>query len=762
MVAGALMFAALLPAAATAQSEAPVGPPPGEVEEEKPFVPQVKPTLNVRRAAGAIVIDGRLDDAGWAGAAVASGFAEVQPDDQVRPDVETEALVTYDDAHLYLGFRAHDDNPGAIRAALRDRDDMFQDDWIGIILDTYGDGAQSYEIFVNPIGVQGDLLMASSGNEDGSFDLVFRSEGRVTGDGYVVEVAVPFSSLRFPDRAEQRWRATFIRTRPRGTRYQYSWATISRDDPCFPCQFGALTGIEGIRPGTNLDVLPALVGAQAATENEEEAPIDLDSGRLRLQPSVNLRYNFTPSLAAEATVNPDFSQVESDEAQIDVNSTFALFFPERRPFFQEGSDLFDTWIETVYTRSINDPAAATKLTGRFGRTSVAYLGAVDENSPILLPFEQRSAVAEGGRSVSNILRARRSFGENSFAGATLTDRRLVDGGRGTLASADLKWQFMTNYRLETQVAASDTREASGLAVSDENDSLRFGDGYTAALDGERFQGVGVFTSFDRNARHWNFDLAYTGYSPAFRTANGFVTQSDVHRVRFFQGYTFYPDGFFERIEPGMFAKTEYAYDGRPAESFAELNLYARLPGQTNVFGFYGIGRERFQDVTYEGLRDWLVEVNSRFSEPLTASAFVYGGRSIARNEDVPEVGRQLDLGLSATIQPLQRLVVEPSVRYASLRDRETGDFFFTGYVARARASFQFTRAWSLRLVAQYNDFDERFALEPLLAYKLNPFSVFYLGSTHQYSGAYDNPVGVTRLTQTERQIFFKFQYLVRR
>jgi hypothetical protein len=719
----------------------------------------VKPEVQIARSSRSIDVDGVLGDEGWCDATHITGFTEIQPGDQEQPPVRTEVLVKYDESRLYLAFIAHDDDPSAIRASLRNRDQIFSDDWVGVILDPYGDAAQAYEIFANPLGIQGDLLMASGSGEDIGYDLVYQSEGRITATGYQVEMAIPFSSLRFPDRPVHQWKATFIRTRPRASREQYSWSTVDRDDPCFMCQFGTLAGIENVTPSTNLDILPAVVGSQAGALADGDNPASrFDNGRVDIQPSLNLRYNITPSLATEATVNPDFSQVESDAAQIDVNSTFALFFPERRPFFQEGSDLFDTYMDIVYTRSINNPLAATKLTGRAGRTSVAYLGAMDEDTPLLLPFAERSAIAEAGRSFSNIVRARRTFGENSYVGATVTDRRLFDGGSGSLGSLDLRWQLFTNYRLEAQAALSNTHEPTGLTVNEDNDGATFDAGtHTAALDGEQFTGRGLFVSFDRNARHWSFDLAYQEYSPTFRTANGFVTGNDVRGVRMWQGVMFYPENaWVERVQPGLFGRTEYDFQGEKRKDFAEVMLWSRLRGQTQVFMSYGLGRERFRDVLFEGLSDWNLNVNSQFSNVLTGGFYVGGGRSIYRS-DTPERGMRRSVSVWATIKPLQRFVIQPEVDYSALHDLDTDKTFFSGYIVRTKFSFQFTRELSLRLVTQYNDFNEAFDVEPLLQYEINPFTVFYIGSTHDVH-RFEQPVG---WMQSQRQFFFKVQYLFR-
>ncbi len=720
--------------------------------EAPSFVPKVRPEVVIRRASGAIVVDGVLDDAGWQGAARVTGFTEIQPDDEVQPPVRTEVRLAYDDARLYVAFVAHDD-PEAVRASLRNRDAIFQDDWVGLILDPYGDGVQAYEIFANPLGIQGDLFM-SPGNEDPGFDLIYHTEGRLTEGGYVVEMAIPFSSLRFPDRPEQVWRLTFVRNHPRSSRGLYSWATVSRDDPCLLCQLGTVRGIEGIEPSTNLDVLPAVVGTQQATRTGAGR---LDNQRVQLEPSVNLRYSFTPSLSAEATVNPDFSQVESDAAQIDVNTTFALFFPERRPFFQEGSDLFDTWIDAVYTRSINAPLAAAKLSGRVGGARVAFLRAVDERTPLLLPFEERSALVGAGRSASTILRARRSFGTNSFVGGTVTDRRLMGGGSGSLVSGDVQYQFLKNYRAEAQLALSHTAEPASDALSEGVGAGTFGSGArTAALDGERFSGWGTYLSLERNARHWNFDVDYRAYSPTFRAANGFVTRNAYHQLFMAQNVDFYPAwDFVEIVTPGVYAGRTFNFDGVEKGAEAGVRLMGRLTGQTFFFATAGVERERFRDAQFDGLRTWGMEVNSQFSEPLSAGFYVFGGRGIYRSELLE--GRRMEAGARLTIKPAQRLLIEPSVNYASMTHPAADTTFFRGYVLRTRAGLQFTRELSLRLVVQYDDFREALSVEPLVAYRLNAFSTFYVGSTHGL-GRFGEP-GVRRFEQAGRQLFFKFQYL---
>jgi hypothetical protein len=730
-----------------------------EAPADSTFNPNLKPTLQISRAPGPITLDGELDDPGWVGAARATGFSETFPEERGRPPVESEVLVTYDEKHLYLAFIARDDPP-TLRASLRDRDEMWSDDYFGILLDTYGDAAWAYFLFANPLGVQGDSRFATSSGEDDGFDIVYETEAKVTDAGYQIEMAIPFESLRFPDRPVQTWRATFWRTRPRESRATYSWAAMDRDESCFLCQFGMLAGIEGVEPGGAVELFPAVVGSHAgALEDSEDPEAGFADDGFDGEGSLGLRYAFPAGLTAEATFNPDFSQVESDVAQVDVNETFALFFPERRPFFQEGSDLFDTWVSAVYTRQINDPQVAVKLIGRLGRTSVAYLGGRDENSPILLPFEERSFVGQAGESISNVLRFRQTFLENSYVGALLTDRRLEDGdGAGTTFGVDGIYRFLDKYQVEYQILGSRTNEPDDPTLTEDVNELAFNQGaHTAAFDGETFSGYAQYTSLERSARFWNFDFDYWASSPTFRADNGFEFRNDFRRASMFQGLNFYPGTkLIDRVSPNVFVQRTWNFDGVRKTDFLRPQVEFNLTRQTFVSVGHDWGRERFANIEFSGIRSWDVFVESNFSDPVRLGFYVSHGREIARNTDPPVLGTGTDLELFGTFKPLRRLILEPSFRYSELHEPKGGPEIFSGYILRTRGTFSLSRELLLRLVLQYDDFAEVLNVEPLVTYQINPFTLFYLGSTHVYRD-FEEPHG---LAEASRQFFLKFQYLV--
>jgi hypothetical protein len=723
------------------------------------FVPNDHPTLHVPPARETIVIDGDLSDPAWQHAGRALNFAENFPGESTEPPVKTEAWVTYDEANLYLAFVAYDDDPSSIRASLRDRDQIFQDDFVGIMLDTYGDASWAYEIFSNPLGVQGDLRW-SRGIEDERFDIVYHTEGKITEQGYQVEMAIPFSSLRFPNKPQQEWRATFWRTHPRSSRAQYTWAATDRDESCWPCQWGTLSGITNVKPGSKLDLMPGVTASQNSFRTDSEDPFaSIEDESVDADLSLNVRYAFSTALTGEGTINPDFSQIESDVAQIDVNTTFALFFPERRPFFQEGGDILDSYADVIYTRSINDPLGAARLTGRMSRTGFAYIGARDQTSAVLLPFEEFSSLAEIGQTYTNIFRLKQNILEDSHLGLQATDRRYDIGGGGSLGGLDGRIRFLDKYALSFQGMVSHTNEPWASHLTDEDlAGETFDNGrYTATFDGEQFWGHGAYANLGRDARHWRFDLGYREYSPTFRADNGFVTQNNFRRVAFWTGYMIQPEnpGLLVRLQPQLSMGRQWNFNGLRKDEWLQPQFWMELKGQNQIWMGYLFSAENFSGVEIPGIRRLQFNFNTDFSDPLRFGFFVSTGTQIARNEEPVVLGDGTNFELWATIKPMQQLVFQPLLNYSKLTYQNGGPEIFNGYIFRLRTQFQFSRPLFFRLIFQYDEFDDILTVDPLLSYKLNPFSVAFIGSSHNYQDLDGKP----GFQQQDRQIFFKVQYL---
>ncbi|MBS1272594.1 MAG: hypothetical protein MAGBODY4_01741 [Candidatus Marinimicrobia bacterium] len=724
------------------------------------FTPLFKPNVIIQRTPQTITIDGNLDDLGWNAASQVNNFSEIQPGDNTAPPVKTTAWITYDQSNLYVAFRAYG-NPEEIRVSLRDRDAMFSDDFVGVFLDTYGNQDWAYELLANPLGIQGDGRKTRM-TEDMSFDAVFQTKGKITETGYQVEFAIPFRSLRFPAESSEPWRITFYRNLPRDSRHQISWAAIDRDNPCLLCQLGYLKGLEGISPGSNLEFLPEAIVSQRGYLRDDEDPTSAFVNKnVNAETSLGLKYNFSSNSTIDVAVNPDFSQVEADPAHIDVNTTFALSYPERRPFFQEGSDLFETWMDLVYTRSINDPSLATKLTGRYGKTNIAYIGARDERTPIILPFEEQSEFVGGEtriRSVSNIIRVKQNFAEESHVGLLATDRRFDPGGSATVLNADFNHRFLQNYRIRGQFALSQTRETQDTSLTSEIDAITFGkDDYTSEFDGENYLGHALYTELQRDARIWDVDLNYREYSPTFRAGNGFITQNNRHHFGGSTEWEFWPESsWIDRYKSGLHVGYIWNYDNIRKDQWIVPYFNATLIKQTHLNVHYIASRERFQGIDFPGIRRIEMNINSEFSDVMTAGFYVEYGRSIARNEDPPILGKQIQGSVWTTLKPNPQLVIQPELDFSSMYHTAADTTIFAGFILRTRINYQFTRQLFIRFFVQYNDFYGDIDFDPLLTYRINAFSVIYVGTTHDYHD-FGTPASYIR---TGRQFFLKFRYLI--
>lgn len=736
------------------------------------FEPNRILSFDIRRLREKIRVDGRLDEPAWQNAVRLANFAEVEPGENVRPAVETEALVAYDDDYLYVAFRCYDDNASAIRATLTDRDRMYADDWVGVFIDTFRDQQNGYEFCVNPRGIQGDLRRARN-NEDSSYDAVWYSGGCLTGDGWTAEFALPFRSLRFPNAETQSWGIHLFRNRPRESRAQMSWAPLSRDESCFFCQAGVMGGIQGVNQGRNLEILPYVLASQESDlEGADDASFDWQNHDADGEGGVGLKYGVTPNHTIDLTYNPDFSQIESDATQIDANRTFALFYPEKRPFFLEGADMFSSMIDAVYTRSINDPIVAGKFTGKQGKNTIAIMGARDEVSPYVVPFEEQSLGARGGDTYSTILRYKRDVLTESFVGLMATDRRAPENdGSNTTFGLDSRVRLSQSYSVQAQVLGSYTEEPDDTALSADFDEIHFGDQkqYDSFFNGETFAGMATEAQFLRRARNWNADLWYEGYSPTFRAETGFVTQNDYRMAGFWTDYLFYFDDskVLDRLEPQLEGGRKYNHDGEFKDTWITPSVWLRFKKQTYFWTGYLWSQERFAGERLNGIHRWMTDFDTEFSKHVSGGVYTRLGRSVVRDRDDPRLGDELSWGVWTTLRLIPQLRFDGTFDKFSLTEIDDGPEIFDTYVTRGKLSFQFTKSLFLRVVGEYVEDNRSWQIDPLLSYKLNPFTVFFLGSSHSFDEFKDDPdtpgtqIADEGYRQTKRLFFVKFQYLFR-
>jgi len=724
-------------------------------------VPAFQPKLEISRAAGTINIDGKLNDPGWKNAAHSDNFVERRPGDNTAPQVNTDVYVTYDDNRLYVSFLCRD-NPVDIRATMCPRDEPADDDLVSVLIDTYGTAIWAYEFYVNPYGVQMDWLLSGLGMEDPGFDLTWESAGQITDSGYQVELAIPFAGLRFPDKDVQSWRMDFRRNRPRESSYQYSWAANDHNEQCWPCQWGTIDGITNVFPGKGIEILPAFVGHQfGEISDRENADSRFQNEHLKGEMSMGGKYSLSSDVTFEAAINPDFSQVEADADQIDVNSPFALMFPEKRPFFQEGRDIFETLFNSFYTRMINDPQFAAKMTGRIGQTSLGFLSAIDDNTPYIIPLNQSSITINTGKSVANILRGSYAFGESSKLGFIINDRRFESGGTNTVLSADGTLRLSKDYGIAGQFIVTHTRELDDTALTSGVNADKFdNDKHTIGFDGESFSGNALIGALYRRARHWNFTISYDQIDPTYRTETGFDPVNGNRSVSINTSFTIYPkSSVFQQLAPGIEKFTRWYYDGHKIMDYQSIGLQGELNlAQIHFAAAYGMGSESYAGILFDD--QWTLElhVNSRISDQFGLGADFSHGREVSYS-DLAD-GNETDFALSSMVKPLDRLTIECNFNSSRMTVPGSNVEFFDGYITRTKLQYQATRQFSVRLVAQYNDFEKTWDIDPLFTFRISPFSVFYAGSTYDYNDMLVSADGPSKWRMTSRQFFMKLQYLV--
>jgi hypothetical protein len=716
-----------------------------------------RPMIHAVRIQGDIKLTGKLDDPRWNLAHPVELRYEINPGENTPAPQQTFVKMLYNQEYVYFGFDCQDSNPSAIRAHITDRDKIFDDDFVDVIVDTYRDFQRGYEIVVNPYGIQGDLLM-TSGNEDASLDLVWESAASINNHGWTAEIAMPFKSLRFPAVPVQEWNVVFIRTIPRASRVQISWTPFDRNNPCLLCQGGLVEGIRNVQSVTSVDVLPYAVAQQSGSLRDESDPASgFQNGKVKARIGGGIRYAPSPDLAVEGVINPDFSQVESDATQISVNSNFSLFYSEKRPFFLLGADIFQNNTQTFYSRTINNPLGAARVIGKTGALSFAYLAASDRNSPFIVPGEETSDyVATNLQSFSNIARARYDFGKEAFLGG-MVETRNIGPAHNYLGGVDWTYKFWENYYFQGEVFYADTKEVNDTTLFS-NERTFGATGHDASFNGEQYGGSSTRLVLRKSARTYSFSLQYSDRSPTFQAQDGFVPSNDLRTGSFQQDLQFYPNNsWIDTWGAGLNTMLHFNYDGVRKEKVAIPYLWANFKGQTNVnLTYLALNDELYKNFPFTNIQRAELSVYSRPASFLTLQFNGWFGRFIKRSDPI-DAGQGHTIDVTAQIKPTSQFELDLSYSRARLASIATGELFYDGYIGRAVGIYQFTPRVFLRVISQYDEFNRAVDFFPLLSYKLNPYTIFYVGSTYSLSD-FGEPYG---FTQTSRQYFLKLQYLFR-
>ena len=769
-------------------------------------------TLHAKPAVTAIRIDGRIEDA-WLEAARFDNFAEFMPSHRVAAKVPTEGYVTHTETDLYVAFVCHDPEIDKLRASLTDHDRIYRDDFVGIVLDTYQDQQRAYEFFSNPHGIQGDMLWyanrseddggaiwQSHGGEDESYDAVWESAGRIYDGRWVVEMKIPLSSLRYPDQSDQHWGVHFVRVYPRENRYEFSWMPISQDNNSFMGQAGGLNLAlpQAGGNGRSLELMPYLSSSRTdklvGDETGNGAWRNQNRGILNASKRMGFtgKYSLSSTTSLDFAYKPDFSQIESDAGHIDVNAPFAFFYQERRPFFMEGSDVFQ--VDTpasgmildvanlIYTRSINDPILAGKVTGKSGRLTYGYISAYDDDTPLILPLADGTIVRQTTRnSWSNIFRGQVEVADQSHIGFAATNRRFAQGGYNTAVLAESSLRLSDNYTWTALGAATHTDEPNDAGLSDIIPDQSFdvgGKSITADFDGQHFGGYVLKTTLIRQSRAWNYNLSYQDFSPGFRADNSAIFSNDGRILHTQHTYSIHFDEhpILNFLRPGLYVWRKTDHDGNVKDLGMRPGLRVSFQHQTdlNIGGFL-FNQERFHDVDFDDARSLWIYLGTNAFEKVSGGVYLNRGKSINRfgesgsAHNPLELVPTLDARADLTVRPTEKLGTELSYDSTRLLTDAGRDLIVRQRILRSSLQYQFSRQLFVRFIGELTltrratavdlyEESKLFSFEPLVSYKLNPFTVFYLGGNlGGTEDPYDNRRGLARTDQT---LFLKFQYLL--
>jgi hypothetical protein len=678
-------------------------------------------------------------------------FIQRNPDDGKPASSETKAWLAYDAENLYVLFVCRS-STRELRARYTKRDDIFADDFVGVLLDTFHDRQHAFEFFVNPYGIQLDGINTEGQGDDWKFDTYWKSEGRLTKDGYAVRMTIPFKSLRFTSMDMQTWGFAFFRNIPARNENSF-WPPVTNRVSGFVPQFGDLDGFDSISPGRNIRLIPYIAGSSAHLLNQpagqsQDLPPAFQTNR-DARVGMDAKLVIRESLTLDATINPDFSQVESDDPQVTVNQRFEVFFPEKRPFFLENASYFQTPENLFFSRRIGDPVGGARLTGRIGRWSIGLLAGADRGpGKSVAPSDPRyGSYAPGG-----VVRVQRNIGNESTVGVFLSDYNF-GASHNRVASLDARWKIAKNWVAVGQAIASATRY----------------------LDGTRSAGPAYLAFLNRNGLHFNYFGNYVDRNPGFHTDLGFVPRTDIRMTTQNINYQWRPQktvladfGF------NSFNNADWNRQNRFQDGYTGVNFFLNFRRATGFNINHIWAYELYQGLGFHKHATEMFFYSDRFKR-VGINAFFGDGTGVNYS---PAIGILASLAsnqygnTTITIRPNTRLRIQQTYFYTRLAH------VFTNHIFRNTVNYQFSPALSLRAIIDYNavlsnpfvanyDTSKKFTGDLLLAYLPYPGTAVYLGYTNgrENLALLGDPATLLRTRnpdlQTVSQVFVKVSYLFR-
>jgi hypothetical protein len=723
------------------------------------------PRLRIPRVTQAPTLEHYLSGAGRPDEVRVTGFRQREPGDGTPVSQETAAYVSYDDKNLYVIFVCRDD-PAQVRARMAKRESFMDgDDFVAVLLDTFHDHHRAYAFITNPLGIQMDGVVTEGQNDDYSFDTLWHSEGRLTDYGYVVWMALPFKSLRFSSDSVQTWGISLARSIARNNETSF-WPYMTRKIASFTRQMADLEGLRDISPGRNLQFIPYAAASAARFLDRAASAYKTDSdARAGLDAKLVLRDALTVDLA----LNPDFSQVESDEPQVLINQRFEVFFPEKRPFFLENAGFFQTQETLFFSRRIGDPQFGARMTGKLGHWALGAL-VTDDRAP------GRQAAPgspwHGERAAIGVFSARREFARQSSVGVLVTSRDFGPAFN-RVASLDARFLLSKNWVLTGQAVRSYDRDLAGVR--------RSGPEYIANLS--------------YSSRRVGYSSSYTDRSPDFRAnALGFISRVDIRQTEHFARYLWFPKRKgLVNFGPKTFMMANWDRRGRLQDWKTDTGLTMEFKRQTQLSVERAESFELFQEKGFRKHYTWY-DFSTSWLKWLQFSSYLVKGTGVNYHPGTgfrppdplpPFLARFTEGKLGLTIRPAPRLRLDETYLYSRLGAGAVhlpgiagSPAIFNNHIVRSKVNYQFSRRLSLRAILDYSavlanpllvdqERTKRLSGDVLLTYLVNPGTALYIG----YTDGYENlalegaPPSLRRTvaptTSTGRQFFVKLSYLFR-
>jgi hypothetical protein len=766
------------------------------------------------------VIDGKLDDEIWKTAAVLKDFYQMSPGDNTAPSKPTETLIGYDSKFIYFGFHCFDE-PDKVRATIAKRDEVMNtEDSIRVLIDTFNDQRKAYVLAFNPLGVQQDGIRTEGLGADFSVDIVMESKGTLTNDGYTVEVAVPFKSLRYEAGKGKLWGLQVFRIIQRFNGEQDSWMPISRDINGLLNQEGHITGLEGISSERTLELIPSLTVSETGKLLPHYDPIPNDPGRMVNQPvkmdlGLTAKYTLTPNSTINLAINPDFAQVEADATVVTTNQRFPIFFQEKRPFFLEGIDIFQLPLNVVHTRTIIDPEVAVKLVGKSGRNSYGLMLAADNGPGNFVGDERLNSFnfpLLDKKAYDGVLRLKHDIGKESSVGFVATTYNFIER-HNNIAGFDGRFKLdpQTTFTFHAVGTTSraffrdpelDTVTACANLVGREAQFCRSRQLYRTG------NGLGYYAQYQKAGRNLFLQGTAFGRTSDFRADLGFTRRTNTNSDQFYveydstpkqkarlvswnieslnqlnydwkgliqgwssgvhSGFNFHRQGFLVVGFDNNYEK-DYEEEFGAKRTVAHGGAFFGLPARSTnnkvwVFGAGITPSKKYSAQMFVNLSDGEMDFDfgggDRF--PRVSPAALQFGQGTKLD---PGPGRGLDLNGTFTYQPTNELRFQLDYTKSRLRRYDTGLLAFDDNIYVLRSTYQFTRFTFARARVDYDTLASNIRGQFLLGWTPNPGTAFYVGYNDDLNRNGFNPFTgdlEPGFRRNGRTFFVKMSYLFRK